>query len=173
MPLSEDYLVVAKIVGFYGLRGQVKLKLFTESLDSFKAMRAVYANINDTLKPLTLKKIGLQGQSVIASFTELHDRTAAETLGKVTLVTHQNSLPELPSDEFYWKDLLGLAVKNDVGLLGVVDGLMETGSNDVLVVKPTAGSVDDKERLIPYLEHVVKAVSLEKRLIIVDWDAEF
>ena len=58
--------------------------------------------------------------------------------------------------------------------LGRVDHLIETGSNDVLIVKPTPDSMDDKERLIPYLpDQVIKSVNLESGLLTVDWDPEF
>ena len=70
---------------------------------------------------------------------------------------------------------MGLTVKSDQGqIFGVVDHLLETGSNDVLVVKATEHSIDDQERLIPYLfGDVVKNVDLQAREIIVDWDADF
>ena len=71
--------------------------------------------------------------------------------------------------------LEGLQVVNQEGqLLGKVDHLLETGSNDVMVVKPCAGSVDQRERLLPYLpgQFVIK-VDLETQVMQVDWDAEF
>jgi len=59
-------------------------------------------------------------------------------------------------------------------LLGTIDHLFETGANDVVVVKPCAGSIDDRERLIPYLlERVVKAIDLPAGVMKVDWDPEF
>ncbi|MGH8466703.1 MAG: ribosome maturation factor RimM, partial [Pseudomonas sp.] len=58
--------------------------------------------------------------------------------------------------------------------LGVVSKLLETGANDVLVVQPTAESIDDRERLIPYLpRRVVMEVSREQRVISVDWDPDY
>jgi len=59
-------------------------------------------------------------------------------------------------------------------LLGTIDHLFETGANDVVVVKPCAGSIDDRERLIPYLlERVVKSIDLPAGVMKVDWDPEF
>jgi 16S rRNA processing protein RimM len=91
-------------------------------------------------------------------------------------------LPDLPSGDYYWHQLQGLNVyaieDSDDGdgkiLLGQVDHLIETGSNDVLVVRKCKGSLDGKERLIPYLpDQVVLAVDLESGTIEVDWDPEF
>ena len=80
----------------------------------------------------------------------------------------RDQLPETDEDEFYWADLIGLRVETiDGRLLGVVDHLMETGSNDVLVV---AG---DTQCLVPFLwETVVKRISLSERLVVVDWDPD-
>ncbi|WP_375183559.1 PRC-barrel domain-containing protein, partial [Marinobacter sp.] len=65
-------------------------------------------------------------------------------------------------------------VTADGECLGEVHHLMETGSNDVLVVRATAGSIDQRERLIPYLpDQVVQGVDLAAKCMVVDWDPEF
>lgn len=181
---TQVRLTVAKVVGFHGLQGFVKVKLFCESIDSFVAMKVLWATeqeaeiekLNESknsAKQLTIEKAKIQGQSVVVKFKEIADRTAAEALGKVFLSVSAESLPELPIDEYYWHQLIGLEVYNADGLLGVVDHLLETGSNDVLVLKPTAGSVDDIERLLPYRPEVVQSIDLEQRSIKVDWDSDF
>jgi 16S rRNA processing protein RimM len=85
------------------------------------------------------------------------------------------ALPELEEGDYYWSDLIDLEVRTEAGqLLGVVHSLMETGSNDVLVVQGTAESLDRSERLIPWLPgSVVKNVDLAGRVITVDWDPGF
>jgi 16S rRNA processing protein RimM len=88
----------------------------------------------------------------------------------------QTSLPALEDGEFYWKDLMGLTVVNEAGYdLGVVDDIMETGSNDVLVVKANrTDAFGKKERLVPYLaDSVIKHVDKTLGRIIVDWDPDF
>jgi 16S rRNA processing protein RimM len=57
--------------------------------------------------------------------------------------------------------------------LGKVDHLLETGANDVMVVKPCAGSLDDRERLLPYTDDCVQAIDLEAGVMRVEWDADF
>jgi 16S rRNA processing protein RimM len=180
----QERLTVAKVVGLHGLQGFVKVKLFCESFDSFVAMKMLWATeqeveaeklhaSKDSAKQLTIEKAKIQGRSVVVKFKEIEDRTAAEALGKVFLSVSAESLPELPMDEYYWHQLIGLEVYNADGLLGVVDCLLETGSNDVLVVKPNADSMDDVERLLPYRPEVVQSIGLEQRLIKVDWDSDF
>ena len=85
-------------------------------------------------------------------------------------------LPELPQGEFYWRDLIGMSVVTDKGYsLGIVDDLMETGSNDVLVVKANSkDAFGQAERLIPFLtDSVIKEVKYDAREITVDWDPGF
>lgn len=83
-------------------------------------------------------------------------------------------MPELADDELYWHQLEGLKVINqDQQLFGIVDHLLETGANDVLVVKPCAGSIDDQERLLPYTQHCVQSVDLTAGEMHVEWDADF
>jgi len=84
------------------------------------------------------------------------------------------TFPELTDGEYYWYQLVGLKVIDHLGqLLGKIDHLLETGSNDVMVVKPCAGSLDDRERLLPYTEQCVLAVDLVAGEMKVDWDADF
>jgi 16S rRNA processing protein RimM len=85
-------------------------------------------------------------------------------------------LPELPQGEFYWRDLIGMSVMTDKGYnLGIVDDLMETGSNDVLVVKANSkDAFGQSERLIPFLtDSVIKEVKYDVKEITVDWDPGF
>jgi 16S rRNA processing protein RimM len=99
------------------------------------------------------------------------------------LITVPSSeLPSLPEGEYYWSELEGLLVysvsselkESKPVLLGKVSHLIETGSNDVLVVKKCKDSLDGNERLIPYLQdQVVKLVDLHKGIIEVDWDPDF
>ena len=90
---------------------------------------------------------------------------------KTEIAINREQLPRPEAGEYYWQDLTGLQVRtvNDVDL-GKVTGLMETGANDVLVVK----AEDGRERLIPFIrEQVVTQVDLEAGTMTVDWDPEF
>ena len=94
--------------------------------------------------------------------------------GGLEVSVPDSALPVLEDGEYYWRELQGLQVwcRNGEGrvLLGTVDYLIETGANDVLVVKACQGSIDKRERLIPYLPgDVVTRVDLEEGLLEVDW----
>jgi 16S rRNA processing protein RimM len=109
------------------------------------------------------------GKGVIAQLTDCTDRDAAHALIGNEIAVQREQLPEAAVGEYYWSDLIGLQVINTQDeKLGTVDHLLETGANDVLVLK------GDQERLIPFvMEQVVLQVDLEKGVIRVDWDKEF
>ena len=104
-----------------------------------------------------------------------NDRDLARTYCGAEVRVSTAELPPLPDGEYYWFQLEGLDVFTvDDECLGKVHHLMETGSNDVLVVQATAGSIDQRERLIPYLPgEVVQSVDLAAKQMVVDWDPEF
>jgi 16S rRNA processing protein RimM len=90
-------------------------------------------------------------------------------LGSCFFGAPREALPAPAQEEYYWADLVGLEVVNEQGLaLGRVKSLIETGANEVLVVAD-----GDRERLLPFVEQVVKAVDVAGRLIRVDWDADW
>jgi 16S rRNA processing protein RimM len=85
-------------------------------------------------------------------------------------------LPELPKDEFYWRDLIGMTVVNTDGYnMGVVDQLMATASNDVMVVKANSNDAFGRsERLIPFIQsQYIQKVDMENKSIVVDWPSDF
>ena len=115
-----------------------------------------------------------QGKGFIAKLAGVDDRNAAEMLRGHSIEIPESSLPGLNDGEFYWRDLIGcrvdLSVDDENLSLGCVDHLIETGANDVLVVRPTEDSIDDRERLIPWLEDdVIVAVDIESQRISVRW----
>jgi 16S rRNA processing protein RimM len=116
-----------------------------------------------------------QGQGIVVRLKGINDRNLASTYSGAEIRVRTAELPELPEGEYYWHQLEGLSVvtQNDE-CLGKVHHLMETGANDVLVVRATADSIDQRERLIPYLpDQVLKEVDLNAARIVVDWDPEF
>ncbi len=125
----------------------------------------------------------MQGKGLVAHIAGVDDRTLAEAYSGLEVAVKGDSLPALEEGDYYWSQLQGLQVWcRDVSgaggtearvLLGTVDYLIETGANDVLVVKPSTDSIDDRERLIPYLPgDVVTKVDLERAEIEVDWFLE-
>ena len=119
------------------------------------------------IAPVTEAKT--HGKGLVAKFKGCDDRDAAARLNGQEIAIRRDQLPPAEEGEYYWRDLQGLEVLTLDGVsLGKVDHLLETGANDVLVVK------GDRERLIPYVTGpIVKAVDLKAGTLQVDWDPDF
>ena len=115
-----------------------------------------------------------QGKGFVIKLAHCDDRTQAETYKHCVLAVDKDSLLSLPDNEYYWHQLQGLSVFGTDGqLLGSVSHLLETGANDVLVVKACQGSIDQRERLIPYRPEFVQHIDLANSAIAVDWPIDF
>jgi 16S rRNA processing protein RimM len=167
---TQQYIVVGEISGVFGVKGWVKVYSFTDPRENILNYSPWILRKGSELKSVAVLDGGMQGGAVIASLSGITDRDMAASLGGYEILIDENLLPEPEEGEYYWRDLIGLKVETEQGIaLGVVDYLLETGANDVLVVKE-----DKQERLIPFLQgQFVKSIDLKAGLIIVDWDPEF
>ena len=167
-------LVVAKITGCYGLKGWVKIHSYTEPPENFLGFGKWQLKRRDGYEAVDFDAGRSQGKGLVAHIAGVDDRTLAESYRGLEVVVPESALPSLPEGDYYWRDLQGLHVWCQEGservLLGTVDYLIETGANDVLVVAGCEGSIDKRERLIPYLSgDTVTGVDLELGVIEVDW----
>ena len=109
------------------------------------------------------------GSSVVAGVDGIEGRDAAQALRGARVYVSRASFPTPDPDEFYWVDLIGLAVVNRQGeSLGVVEGLLETGAHDVLRVRR-----GEDELLIPFVAAYVDRVDLQARTVSVDWGLDY
>ncbi len=174
---SSGWLIVGKITGCYGIKGWVKVHSYTEPQENFLRYGGWVLKRRPgggTREPIEFDAGRRHGKGLVAHIRGVDDRTLAESYRGLEVVVPGDSLPALEEGDFYWHQLEGLAVwcSTDAGqvLLGEVGYLIDTGANDVLVVKAGAGSIDDQERLIPYLPgDVVTRVDLEAGRLEVDW----
>ena len=125
---------------------------------------------------VTLSKT--HGDSVVASAQEIPDRSAAEALKGVRIYVARTSFPTVGDNEFYWIDLIGLAVVNrERQALGTVTDLLDTGAQSVLRVQPVEAAdgadATQEERLIPFVAAYIDDVDLAQRRITVDWGLDF
>ena len=117
-----------------------------------------------------LKGLRQHGDGVVVLLEGIADRAAAEAMKGVLVGAPREALPATGDDEFYWGDLVGLAVVNSVEeRLGKVVGLIETGANDVLRVQDDEGV----ERLLPFVSAVVLSVDKAAGLIRVEWESDW
>lgn len=169
---DPEMVVVGKVGSAYGIKGWIKVHSFTDPIENILQFNAIYLRDSSRGSPWVVRNIAqgrVHGKGIVMQLEEMTDRNQAELLRGQEIAVKRNQLPEPEAGEYYWIDLLGLKViTTDNVELGVVDSFMETGANDVLVVK------GDRERLIPFvMEHVVKQIDPETGVIVVDWDPEF
>ncbi len=173
-PSVEDLIVLGKITSVHGVRGEVKIYSFTDPMDNLLDYTAWTLKRDGEVKQVELVSGRLQGKVLVAKLKGLDDREVARTFAGFDICVSRALLPDLDDGEYYWHQLEGLKVIDLQGqLLGRIDHLLETGSNDVMVVKPCPGSLDDRERLLPYTEQCVQQVDLAAGEMRVDWDADF
>jgi 16S rRNA processing protein RimM len=174
---AAGYLVIGRIIDVYGLKGWVKVKSFTQPETNFLQYEQCLYQKGGSWLPLVIKSGKQHGKGLVVKFDGYDDRTAAESIMKLDLAIKIDDLPVLDEDEYYWHQLESLQVyvtsESGESLLGKVDHLLETGSNDVLMIKPCDGSIDKRERLLPYRPEVVKSIDLVAAKMIVEWDIEF
>jgi 16S rRNA processing protein RimM len=174
---GASQLTAGKITGCYGIKGWVKIHSYTEPEENLFDFGSWMLKRRGSLEPVEFDQWKRHGKGMVAHIAGVDDRTLAESFKGLNIVVEADRLPTLEDGEFYWNQLQGLQVwgrepdtSDDHVLLGTVDHLIETGANDVLVVKATESSIDDGERLIPYLPgDVVTRVSLEEGVMEVDW----
>lgn len=132
--------------------------------------------IKGSWQAVELESWRYHNNDLIVKFKGTEDREVAQLLTNAEIGVDLSVLPELEEGDYYWHDLIGCTVVNlDDYIMGSVTEMMETGSNDVLVVRANSKDAFGKqERLIPFLyEQVVKRVDLATKTITVDWDAGF
>tara|TARA_R110002072_G_scaffold303136_1_gene495247 strand:- start:14846 stop:15382 length:537 start_codon:yes stop_codon:yes gene_type:complete len=173
--LSGDRICLGRLGAPYGIKGWLKLVSFTQPRDNLLQYRKFTVQVKGSDSVLEMDDARPHGKGLIGHFVGYDTPEHARELTGIELYVRTESLPELDDGDYYWHQLTGLLVENRSGvLLGQVRSLLETGANDVLVVDATQDSVDERQRLIPWLpEQVVLNVDLASGKILVDWEADY
>jgi 16S rRNA processing protein RimM len=166
---DKKYLNVGKITGAFGIKGWIKVFSFTDPKENILDYAPWILKKDAKTRQVEVIEGNVQGKFVVALVTGVNDRDMASELAGWEVLIDQDQLPEPEPDEYYWSDLIGLQVETVQGeILGVVDSLIETGANDVIIV---AG---ERQRAIPFIQgQSIVNIDLDAKKIIVDWDPEF
>ncbi|AXS84669.1 MULTISPECIES: ribosome maturation factor RimM [Marinobacter] len=175
MTQNVQETVIGRITSVFGVKGWLKVFSYTDPKEGILNYPDWTLDLDGKRIPARLEEGRRQGQAIVVRLKGIDDRELARTYCGAEVRVSRAELPELPDGEYYWFQLEGLEVFTvEDECLGKVHHLIETGSNDVLVVQATAGSIDQRERLIPYLpDQVVRKVDLASQRMVVDWDPEF
>lgn len=169
---------VGRITGVFGIKGWVKVKSFTQPESNIVKYSPWWLKTQHGVKQVKITDKQFRPQGLVVHIEGVDDRDLAATFRNVDIAVELENFEELVDGDYYWHQLLGLRVvslfEGQVSELGTVSSLLETGANDVLVVSPSDDSVDDTERLIPYVpETYVTSVDIEGKVLHVEWDPEF
>ena len=165
---SGRRVVLGRITGLHGVRGWVKLHSYTEPREAILDYSECLLQDGSTWRTTRILDGRKHGKGVVASIAGIESRDdARERIGAEIAVLRER-MPEPEDGHYYWADLEGLTVIDvDGRVLGTVDHLLATGSNDVLVVR------GDKEILVPFIVGtVITDVNLDAGQICVDWEWE-
>jgi len=159
-------VILGRISGLFGVKGWVKVYSYTEPREAVLNYDRWLLSGKDGWQDATVAEGQRHGKTVIVRIDGYDDRDQAAGLIGTEIGIPRDELPETEGDQYYWSELEGLSVVDRDGTaLGKVSHLLETGANDVMVVK------GDTERLIPFaMDKVVLGVDLTKGEIRVDWE---
>jgi 16S rRNA processing protein RimM len=173
---QAEKVVLGKIGAPYGIKGWLKLTPYTDDPEGIFDYKKLLIQVNGQWQEQSVAQWRRHNNGIVLKFDAVDDRDSAQRFTHAEIAVLAEDLPELAEDEFYWRDLIGLSVTNESGYqMGQVSDLLETGSNDVLVVKAKPNDAFGKsERLIPFLtDQVVKVIDQQAKTIVVDWDPGF
>ena len=160
----EDLLKVGVITSTHGIRGEVKVFPTTDDAKRFKKLKNVILDNGKEKIDMEIATVRFFKNMVILKFKGIDDINDVEKYKKAELyVTRENAVP-LKKDEYFIADLIGIEVTSDEGeALGVIDDVLQTGANDVYVIKKTGC----QDLLVPAIKSCIKEVDIENQKMIV------
>jgi 16S rRNA processing protein RimM len=154
------FLTIGRILAPWGIKGEVKVQVLTDFLDSFAAQNQVYLHGG----PLTIEHSRRHDKHLIIKLATIDDRGAAERLGGCDVEIPLSQAHTLPEGEYYPLQLIGLEVQTEAGEpLGEVIDIWLRESNDIYVVRGSRGEI-----LVPAIEDVVKSIDLENGIMVIE-----
>ena len=161
---DDEFILVASVGKPVGLKGWAKVNSFTRPPENLFNFKNFFLDVDGDKENINIDKFSKSGKNYILKVESLDSIEEIERLKNKEIFIKSEDLPKLKENEFYWKDLIGMEVRQiDGTVIGVVVEIIETGSDDVLVVEK-----NNKKELIPFnFGEIIKEVS--DNSIIVDW----
>ena len=159
----DNLLRIGVISSTHGIRGEVKVFPTTDDVQRFKKAKDVLIDTGKEFIPMEVTQVKFFKQFAILKFKGIDNINDIEKYkGKDILVTRENAVA-LEENEYFIVDLIGCSVKTDEGEdLGELVDVLQTGANDVYVVKTVSG----KEVLLPYTEECILDINIEEKTIL-------
>ena len=167
---DDKKIYLGKITGVHGIKGWLKIQSFSSPPENILNYPLWIISNRGQEGFYSVEQGRKHSNKIIVKLEKIDDRTKAESLINSKIEIRRSELPKLSNESHYWSDLEGLSVLNsEEKLIGIVDSLIETGANDVMVVN----TKKDKRILIPFVMHeIIKEVSIELNYVKVDWQID-
>ena len=168
--VPDDLVHVGHVTGAYGIKGWVRIRPYSADADAMLHAKTWWLD-KPSLRDVDMLQAKQHGEDVVAQLVGVADRDAAEAIKGAAVQVRRSHFPVLSNDEYYWVDLIGLAVVNLEGdTLGKVVDLMDNGAHPILRVQESdPESSKPREWLIPFVDQFVKTVDQQGNTISVDW----
>ncbi len=176
--MPDDLIQVGHITGAYGIRGGIRVTPYSMDADALLSVKTWWID-KPSLRTVQVRNAKYHSGDVTATLVDVTDRDMAEALKGATVQVSRADFPELPEDEYYWTDLIGLDAVNLQGeALGKVTDMMHNGAQSILRITPVpdpnaAPDAKAPERLVPFVDQYVKTVDLQAKLITLDWGLDY
>ena len=162
--MYNDYLEIGQIVGTHGVKGVMKVKPLTDDITRFNKLKTVYINIKKELVEFAIEGVQYNKNMVLLKLKGIDTIEKAEEYRNFYIKIDRKDSVKLEKDSYFIIDLIGCDVYDEENnLLGKIDDVFSTKSNDVYVVKSDSG----KQILLPAIKDVIKQVNIESKEIIV------
>ena len=172
---KNKLVLIASIGKPRGLKGEFFLNSYSNPAENILNYSNFLKN-DDISVNLKIEYIRRINKKFYSKILDINDVDEIKKYTNTKLLIDYKNLPELPQNQTYLHDLMGMIVidQNLDEILGVVDGLNNYGADDCIIVKPSINSIDKQERLIPFIkDKFIKSVDKKKRVIKVDWQKDF
>ena len=158
------YLEIGQIVNTFGIKGMVKVMPFTENIERFSKMKTVYVKNKKENKKYEIEEVKYHKNMVLIKFKGIENPEQADFLRQCYLLVDRADEEPLEEGTYYIVDMIGLEVYTEEGeLLGILEDIFNTGSNDIYVVKNELG----KQILLPSIPDVIKKIDMPNKKVIV------
>lgn len=163
---SDNLIVVGRILGTHGIKGQLRLHSYSGNLESLQAAKDVYLRSPAGVdQKVLLKRAAYHSGKILLTLDGFNSIEQVQDLTGCELYLHRDQLPAPDTDEYYWQDLLGMSVvTTEDQALGTIMDILETGANDVYLVRDAETG---REYLIPAISQVVISVSVASKTMVI------
>ena len=160
----ENLMEIGQIVNTYGIKGFVKVVPFTDNMNRFEDLKAVYVETKKGLENFEIEEVKYAKNTVLLKLKGIDDINIAEKYKNCYIKISRENAVKLPEDTYFIVDLLDIKVYTDEEIyLGNIIDVYPTGSNDIYVVKNEEG----KQMLLPAIGEVIKTVDIQNKKMVV------